>query len=198
MSSTNRTNAKDRHIADYYVTPQSSIREFLEAFNEDFPRCILDEPITILDPCAGGDKKHEMSYPAAIEKYSGWKFSGIETVDVRNDSRATLKEDFLFKNFGSQRYDMAITNPPFNIALDVIQKCLTLVNGGGWVIMLLRLNFFGSQERSAWFKNCMPTVCYVHSKRLKFTDDGGTDSIEYVHMCWKVGEHPKFTSLRIL
>lgn len=199
MSSTNRTNAASRHVSDYYVTPVASIREFLTAFNADFPDLLSGAPFTILDPCAGGDDTHEMSYPTAITQYSGWPFNGIDTVDVRPDSRATFKEDYLFKNLGTDRpYDLAITNPPFNIALDVIQKCLREVQGGGLVIMLLRLNFFGSQERSAWFKQNMPVNCYVHSRRMKFTNTGGTDSIEYMHAVWRVGEHPAFTKLKIL
>ena len=199
MSSTNRSNASERHVSDYYVTSQLAIRDFLFAFNEDFPNLFDGKPFTILDPCAGGDAKHEMSYPAAIQKYSGWTFNGIDTCDVRPDSPAMFKEDYLFTNLGQDRpYDMAITNPPFNIAIDVIQKCLREVAIGGWVIMLLRLNFYGSQERSAWFKQNMPTVSYIHSKRLSFTDDRKTDSIEYQHACWFVGEKPKFTKIRIL
>ena len=199
MSSTNRANAAARHVSDYYVTPQLSIREFLLAFNEDFLRQIdIPDNLRILDPCAGGDTEHGMSYPEAITKYSGWTIEKIETIDVRPDSKAEIKEDFLFCSPRIPKPNMAITNPPFNIALDVIQKCLREVHEGGWVIMLLRLNFFGSQERSQWFKGNMPWACYVHSKRLKFTNAGGTDSIEYMHCCWKVGEHPKFTKLRIL
>lgn len=212
MSSTNRLNAAARHVADYYVTPVASIKEFLDAFREDFPAFanesklrgwdLIDPcgetPFTILDPCAGGDAKHEMSYPAAIERYSQWNFNGIDTVDIRPDSRAEFREDYLFKDFGHGPYDMAITNPPFNIALDVIQKCMKEVHGGGLVIMLLRLNFFGSQERSNWFKHFMPLATYVHSRRMKFTNTGGTDSIEYMHAVWCVGHHPKHTLLRIL
>ncbi len=199
MSSTNRKNASERHVADYYVTPILEIKNFLNGFNEDYTELGEGKPFTILDPCAGGDANHPMSYPTAIERYSGWKVNGMDTIDVRPDSLATFKEDYLFKNLGADRpYDMAITNPPFNIAIDVIQKCLHEVAIGGWVIMLLRLNFYGSQERSAWFKQNMPTVSYIHSKRLSFTDDGKTDSIEYQHCCWKVGDKNRFAKLRIL
>lgn len=204
MSSTNRKNSSDRHIADYYVTPIASIKEFLDAFREDYPMLQTatmanpyDRPSMVLDPCAGGDPKHEMSYPWSIEKFSGWQVSLLDSVDVRPDSKATFKEDFLFRGIDGC-YDIAITNPPFNIALDVIQKCLREVKEGGLVIMLLRLNFFGSQERSAWFKQNMPMACYVHSKRMKFTDSGGSDSVEYMHCIWLKGEHPRFTKLRIL
>ncbi len=31
------------------------------------------------------------------------------------------------------------------------------------------------------------TDFYVHHQRMSFTDDGGTDSIEYAHFVWKKG-----------
>lgn len=207
MSSTNRANAAQRHVADYYVTPVTSIKEFLDAFRFDFLTFKTPDTVdlfngpacTILYPCAGGDATNEMSYPVAIERYSQWNFNDIDTVDVRHDSRVTFKEDYLFKRLnGNGPYDVSITNPPFNIALDVIQKSLKEVRRWGFVIMLLRLNFFGSQERSSWFKQQIPLLCYVHSKRMKFTNTGGTDSIEYMHAVWRVGDQPNFTHLRIL
>jgi len=89
--------------------------------------------------------------------------------------------------------------------------------------MLLRLNFFGSDERSALFRVApphgfgMPVACYVHSKRMGFVPDDvkqrlqaeakaqgvkakgiGTDSIEYAHFVWRSGFNPKFTQLRLI
>lgn len=209
MSSTNRINAEKRHVADYYVTPVPSIKEFLDAFRADWNDLNeaselfeewsgpFDSSTTVLDPCAGGDDSTEMSYPSALANYSGWDIKELFTVDVRPDSRADIKTDFLFWQPMSPR-DVAITNPPFNIALDVIRKCLNETKRGGLVIMLLRLNFFGSQERSAWFKSFMPLATYVHSKRMRFTNTGGTDSIEYMHAVWRVGYNPKHTLLRVI
>ena len=34
MSSTNRSNSRDTHIADYYVTPIDKISDFLEEFEK--------------------------------------------------------------------------------------------------------------------------------------------------------------------
>lgn len=137
-----------------------------------------------------------MSYPEAIKNYSGWNIERLDTIDVRPDSRAEIKEDFLFWKT-DRKYSAAITNPPFNIALDVIQKSLSMVESGGLVIMLLRLNFFGGQKRSEWFKKNMPYRCYVHSKRMSFTK-GATDSIEYMHAVWVAGTGLPFTELKIL
>ncbi len=48
--------------------------------------------------------------------------------------------------------------------------------------MLLRLNYFGGKVRSKLWEEHMPKYCFVHNKRISFTDDGKTDSIEYCHM----------------
>ena len=76
MSSTNRSNARDSHISDYYVTPVKDIELFLKEFNK---RVSLDwTSLRILDPCAGGNPEvktddnhiievaHPMSYQTAI------------------------------------------------------------------------------------------------------------------------------------
>ena len=55
MSSTNRSNARDSHISDYYVTPIADIELFLKEFDK---RIKLDwNKIKIIDPCAGGNEE---------------------------------------------------------------------------------------------------------------------------------------------
>jgi len=196
MSSTNRKNASERHASDYYVTPQSSIKDFLNAFNADFP--LGNTPLTILDPCAGGDAKHLMAYPQAIRQYSGWNVQKLLTIDIRDDSLAEIKMDYLKMSSASTPFDIVITNPPFNQALDIIDMALADVKDGGYVIMLLRLNFFGSKQRHEWFVKNPPFVFYIHSTRMKFLDTNSTDSIEYMHCVWKKGTQNKFSQSRVI
>jgi hypothetical protein len=49
--------------------------------------------------------------------------------------------------------DVILTNPAFSLAQDTITKAL---NEAPWVVMLLRLNFKGSDERNAWLRGNMP------------------------------------------
>lgn len=210
MSSTNRGAAviENRSArADYYATPIPAIHEFLSAFRSDLEAGRLPLPpgwhagwdtnLSVLDPCAGGDERRPMSYPTALaEAAPAWK---VTTVDVREDSRAELIGNYLEV---SERElappDMVITNPPFNLALQIIQHALGHVRPGGLVIMLLRLNFFGSKERRAFFLKQLPTVVYVHPRRMSFSEDGKTDSIEYGHFIWQRDQHPNFAQLRVL
>ena len=193
ISSTNRSLARNSHVSDYYITPISSITEFLSSFNEK--ECIDWTGINILDPCAGGDANNGMSYPLALSEFC--KTKSIETIDIRNDSLANIKADYLDHNV-QHKPNLIITNPPFNIALDIIKKALDDVLDNGWVIMLLRLNFFGSKQRKAFWDKFMPRYAFVHHKRIGFTQNGSTDSIEYMHCCWQKGNYPNFCELKVI
>jgi len=191
LSSTNRSKARDVHISDYYITPIEEIERFLNTFLKIEN---IDKNIMILDPAAGGDTIHKMSYPEALKRVG---FNDIHTMDIREDSLAQYKQDYLTADC-ENKYDMIITNPPFSLALNFIEKALNDVKDGGWVIMLLRLNFFGGKQRFKFWQHNMPKYCFVHHKRMSFTDDGKTDSIEYCHMVWQKGYNSEFTKLMII
>lgn len=194
MSSTNRSSARDAHIADYYVTPIKSISDFINHFQNDYGTL----GSLLLDPCAGGDSLNTMSYPTALS-HAG--YNNIETIDLRQDSLAAHSNtNYLEVDLSTlmPAPDCIITNPPFNIALEIINKALNDVKDGGYVVMLLRLNFFGSKGRKPFWTNNLPMCCYVHSERMKFLNTGGTDSIEYMHCVWKKGTNFNSTELRIL
>lgn len=95
---------------------------------------------------------------------------------------------------------MIITNPPFNNAEGIIRKSLKDVQDNGWVIMLLRLNFFETKGRfnGLWKDVGLPKYTFVHHQRMSFTDDGKTDSVAYCHMVWKKDYRPKFTALKVI
>jgi hypothetical protein len=197
MSSTNRGSARDTHIADYYRTPIKPIMEFLEAF--DF-KSRVNSTRRILDPCAGGSSKDVMSYPEAInEYYNNNKLFApeIKTLDIREDSLAVIKADYLSYTI-ERKPHVVITNPPFAIAQQIIEKSLQDVIDGGYVIMLLRLNYFGSDGRFPFWQNNLPIEAYVHHKRLSFTEDNKTDSIEYMHCVWKKGTNPLHCKLKVI
>lgn len=222
MSSTNRSNARKEHIADYYVTPIKDIELFLREFDKRIK--INWNTINILDVCAGGNAEikdeggikevyHPMSYQAAIHNVFG--NCNVNNIDIREDSLAEVKGDYLKKDVKSFSPQVIITNPPFGLAVPIIEKALDDVADDGYVIMLLRLNFFGSKERKSFFDKYMPEWCFVHHIRIGFTDKkdengyvlfdkngivkrGSTDSIEYMHAVWRKRYKPDYTKLVVI
>ena len=154
-----------------------------------------------------------MSYPTAIHNVFG--DCNVNTIDIREDSLATTKSDYLTMNVKDCQPEIIITNPPFATATAIIEKAMNDVVDGGYVIMLLRLNFFGSEERKPFFEKYMPEWCFVHRKRMSFVDKkdkvgcvefnkegqpkrGSTDSIEYAHFIFRKGRQPDYTKLVVI
>lgn len=216
MSSTNRGAKRPPH--DYYETPQEAIGDFLTAWRDDCPALFpLHGPI--LDPCAGGENRkgfhsgfRSPAYPYAFQFHPGsWavaRSASVISMDIREDSTAQVKGvDYLNTGPGiieqlcGGRPRLIISNPPFSLAQEFIERALEDVSdepGQGWVVFLLRLNFFESARRLAFWKKYMPRLTYVHSNRLSFTQDGKTDSIAYMHCCWQKGVYPSHTQLRVI
>lgn len=153
---------RQRNAYDYYTTPAATVNEFLAKFCELVPTFDF-KSASVLDPAAGG----------------------------RSDSLATIKASYM-EWYPPVQYDMVITNPPFTLALDYIVTALDDCKVGGYVVMLVRLNFLGSVGRRDFWQHHMPTYCIVHAQRPRFTSAGG-DSCEYCHMVWKKGDNPAFT-----
>lgn len=194
MSSTNRSNARQDHIADYYVTPTDDIINFLGHLDNVVT---LDSNQIYLDPCAGGDGDNQMSYPYALKEYYRMDDEQIRTIDIRKDSLAQIKGDYLTMDLGYKPYCI-ISNPPFNKALEFIKKALNDVSDDGYVIMLLRLNFLETKARKEFFDQQMPKYIFVHHKRMSFVKGGGTDSVAYAHYVWKKDYNLDYSEIRVI
>lgn len=157
MSSTNRGAERKPH--DLYPTPAPAIDALLGAMNVR-PWMLFHEP------CLG----------------TGAIYNRIQ---CRHKSYCEITDgiDYL-THAAPQRYDLIITNPPFSLALEFLQKSLQEADT---VIYLLRLNFLGSQKRRPFWRENRPSHVLVLAERPCFTGDGRTDSIEYAWFCWDRG-----------
>lgn len=126
------------------------------------------------------------------------------TMDIREEAPLVdIHGDFLAPGIlNDGTYDLIISNPPFTLIYPFITRALQLLRPNGYLVYLLRLNYFGTQKRSEWFKDLMPGATYVHARRMSFDPiTRSTDSVEYVHAVWRKpinGLHPKFTEMRII
>lgn len=162
---------------DYYVTPQWFVTEFLEQYLKHYN---LPKSTMIHDPCAGGCVVNEMSYPTVLEKFG---FTNIITSDIREDSRAMIKADYLkIPNFNPEK--VVITNPPFNFSVPITMKAIAESKA---TIVLQRLNWIGSDWRKQFWKTSPLKHVYAHNKRASFTPDGRKDSVEYAHFVFEKG-----------
>lgn len=155
MSSTSR--GGQRNADDFYETPRWAIDAIL--------RELGPAPSRVLEPTAGAG-----AIVRALRSH--WPTAMISAVELDIDRAKKLlgagadryfAADFLEWSI-DEHHDLAITNPPFSLALPVIEKSLTLARE---VVMLLRLNFLGSAERVPFWK-AHPADIFVLPRRPSY------------------------------
>jgi hypothetical protein len=172
----------ERREADFYETPSSAMLPFLPVLLQ-LPRGRW------LEPCAGHGAIPRMLDDCGFDgMVDAW-----DLVELRGEAQRQLLDlagcnarvdlictgqDYLQWRPES-RYAVAITNPPFSIAQDIVNKMRAEADVA---VALLRLNFLGSRKRATWLAGAEPDV-YVLSERPSFTG-GGTDATEYAWMVW--------------
>ena len=181
MSSTHRTK-KDKPNGERWETPLWAVRRVLEEVS--LPGGLW------LEPCAGNGR-----IIRAVEELRPRKCRW-HAVELREECAGRLRQlgipltlycpkDFLkewnaralAKKYGvdissGQRYlDVAITNPPFSIALEVAQKCMAIADH---VLILQRSNWTGggsNNGKNDFFRSMPPSIFPVPD-RIQFLLDG--------------------------
>lgn len=174
-----------RHADDFYATPAWCTRAILSH---------LPESHTILDPCCGDGAILDV---LAAERPNAQRL-GIEIDDGRTETNKVKGHIVACADaLGPSRWaggavDLILTNPPFGLAMEFVQRACDEVFHGGTVAMLLRLPWLASQKRAPWLRENTPSV-YVLPKRPSFTGKG-TDATDYAWMVWS----PRPSTVRIL
>ena len=170
MSSTNRRRGvRPKH--DHYETPRHTLMSLIDHHNLKYP---------ILEPCAG------YGSVANILKSNG----EVTTNDIDLDMECDYNFDYL--NWHPENeFKTILTNPPFNLAEQIIRKSIQDLKIGGEVIMLLRLDFLGTKKRHAFWKEYPAKKIYALSNRPRFLRSG--DSNEYGWYVWEKGWSGKTT-----
>ncbi len=145
-TSTSRERVED----DYYATPHSSTEALLKEvqFKGDF-----------LEPCIGGGHIAEV-----IKKYyPNEDLYGMDLVD--RGYPETKVADFLEYDFKEQKFDNIVTNPPYSLAQEFLEKGMTVLDENGKIAMFLKIQFLEGAKRKVMFEKYPPRYIYVFTKR---------------------------------
>jgi len=144
---------QDRAEHDFYATPSEAVKYLLNV--EKFDTDIWE--------CASGQ-----NHIADMLKEYGYS---VRTSDIVKRTPTTEQMDFL--SCEEKEWEGAIiTNPPFKLAKEFVEKSLSLVGNGQKVAMFLRLQFLDGLNRYELFKNCPPKRVHVFSRRIRCAKDG--------------------------
>lgn len=131
---------------DFYATDPQSVKELLkyETFKGD-----------LLEPCCGQGHISKVLNDLDTTK-------SLLSTDLIDRGYGRGDVDFLKVNV-KQKYDHIVTNPPYLLAQEFIEKSLKVTTGK--VAMFLRLQFLEGQARQEFFKRTPLSKVYVFSKR---------------------------------
>ena len=160
MSSTNG-NVIDKEV---YPTPADAVAALMGVLN-------INPTDRFLEPCKGDGAIYDaVPLPTAQKEWA----------EIR------LGRDYLATNWG-EKFDLIITNPPFSLTEQFLEKSMSELAPWGTLIYLQRVNFFGSIKRVPFIARIgFPNKTPVIIPRPRFAK-GGTDSCEYAWMVWDRG-----------
>lgn len=181
MSSTGRGSA--RRASDLYETPKETIQSLLKHIT-------IDPSEMLLEPC-GASGAIIKEIPA---NWTAIELRGEDEVKLNSVAQEVIcPQDFLTWDSEGVEFDRIITNPPFSLAMEFLEKSLALAPE---VIFLLRLSFLESQKRHTFWQTRKPQVL-VLSKRPSFIY-GATDSCAYAWFRFLPQGHPEEGTWKVI
>lgn len=135
---------------DYYATSPADTKAFLSAWAGNL------NGKTVLEPAAGGGHMVD----AISETFPDVNITGRDLIYRGRDEFET-GIDFI-NDSREQHYDYMITNPPFNLAQEFVNKGLQVADT---VLVFAKLQFLEGKKRKDWFGEGKLKKVYVYSFR---------------------------------
>jgi len=163
-----------REKDDYYATPPRAINDLISK---------VDLNANVWEvACGGGHLSERLKSFGHIVKSTDLVDRGYNDFDGQLD----------FINSPTEKFDGDIvTNPPYKLATEFVEKSLDSVNMGGKVCMFLKIQFLEGQKRyeQLYSKGGLKYVL-VYSKRISTAKNADFDKYKTTAMChaWFVWE----------
>lgn len=162
--------ATEREENDFYATPKIATAALLKKMSEN--GISIDMNCSIWEPCCG---KGHIASVLADEGYS------------------VIAQDLIVRDQISQNYEYIkeprdlfaqedcpcthiITNPPYGMSNEAVIKCLSLLEDGAVMAMLLKIQFLETKKRyQQIFKENPPKWVFIFSNRINCAKGGEFD-----------------------
>ncbi len=177
LGASNHTD-KERQNEDYYATDPIAA-ELLLQIEE------LDKNMPIWE-CSAGE-----NHLANVFKENGYT---VRTSDIIKRTETTEVLDFLSDEVTDWNGNI-ITNPPYSLASNFVEKAMNIIHEGNKCIMFLKLQFMEGKSRKKLFEKYPPKTIWVSSSRIMCAKngdfqkmrDGGGSAVAYAFYVWEKG-----------
>ena len=157
----------DRVDSDFYATNPKAVHKLLLKYSINGSE--------ILEPCIGNG-----NIANAIKDFynnKGLNVTGVDIVDRGYPN--TIVHDYLTWKT-DKKFDCIITNPPYSLAKEFVEKSMALLNDGydgdgypnGQLIMFLKIQFLEGAKRKELFEKYPPKYIYVFRNRMATWNNG--------------------------
>lgn len=65
-----------------------------------------------------------------------------------------------------EKFDLIMTNPPYSLGCEFVEKSMSMLSKGGYLIMFLKIQFLEGMKREEIFNKYPPKFIYVFRKRM--------------------------------
>lgn len=145
---------------DFYATDPKAVVDLLRCFGRDNVTINLSK---CLEPCVGTG-----NIPFNIKDIKiDWTCLDIVDRGYPN----TIVQDYLTWNT-QNKYSFIITNPPYSLASEFVEKSIQLLDNHGMCCMFLKLQFLEGVKRKELFEKYPPRYIYVFRNRMATWKNG--------------------------
>lgn len=177
LGASNHTD-KERQNEDYYATDPIAAELLLQI--ED-----LDKDYPIWE-CSAGE-----NHLAKVFEDNGYT---VRKSDIIKRTDETEQLDFLSDEV-TDWDGYIITNPPYKLAVNFIEKAMSILHYGNKCIMFLKVTFLEGKARKKLFEKYPPKTIWVSSSRIlcakngdfKKMRDGGGSAVAYAFFVFEKG-----------
>ena len=143
---------------DYYATNPKAVEMLLNAY--EF------KGVNMLEPCVGAG---HIANVISDFTQNEVEITGLDIVDRGYPN--TIVQDFLTWKT-DKKFDTIITNPPFSLAREFIEKGMKLLTKDGQMAMFLKIQFLEGIKRKEFFQKFPPKYIYVFRNRMATWNNG--------------------------
>lgn len=161
----------EREKNDFYATNPEALELFLRE-----QTCDINDNVW---ECACGQGH-------LSRKLEEWKFK-VKSTDLINRNYGEVLD---FLKFEGEWEGDILTNPPFKLAEEFVEKGMSILKQGNKLILFLKVQFLESESRYNLFKKYHLKYLYVHSSRQQCCKDADFDKYTATTQfyCWFVWE----------